>query len=57
MIKDTEEMSLEDELGEGEGESSEEGEGEKGGGGLAIEPGSAAALLEGFIGRYIHRVT
>lgn len=52
VIRDTEQISLDDEMGEGEGrESGEDGEGEKGAN-LTIEPGSAAALLEEFIGRY-----
>ena len=55
VIRDTEQISLEDEVvGEGEGEE----EGREGGGegdrgsSLVIEPGSAAALLEEFVGRY-----
>ena len=52
VIRDTEQISLEDEEEGGEeGGEAGEGEGEKGSG-LVIEPGSAAALLEEFIGRY-----
>ena len=56
VIRDTEQISLEDEVegeGEGEGEEGKEGgEEEDKGSSLVIEPGSAAALLEEFIGRY-----
>ena len=52
VIRDTEQISLEDDVEEEVGKEGElgEGEGEKG---LVIEPGSAAALLEEFIGRYV----
>ena len=55
VIRDTEQISLEDEV-EGEEEGVRE-EGKEGGGegdkesSVPIEPGSAAALLEEFIGR------
>lgn len=52
VIRDTEQISLEDDIEEEVGKEGElvEGEGEKG---VIIEPGSAAALLEEFIGRYV----
>lgn len=49
VIRDTEQISLEEDVEEEVGELGE-AEGEKG---LVIEPGSAAALLEEFIGRYV----
>ena len=49
VIRDTEEISLEDEVGEEEGKEESGEEGER----VAIEPGSAAALLEEFIGRWV----
>ena len=48
VIRDTEEISVDDDVEEGEGE--EEREGEKGAD-ITIEPGSATAILEGFISR------
>ena len=57
MIRDTEQISLDDEVGAEEegregGEAGESGEGgEKGGGAPLIEPGSAIAILEEFIAR------
>lgn len=52
VIRDTEQISLEEEAEEEAGKEGElgEGEGEKG---LVIEPGSAAAILEEFIGRFV----
>ena len=51
VIRDTEQISLEEEAGVEE-EGREVGEsGEAGGGGPLIEPGSAAAILEDFIMR------
>ena len=57
VIRDTEQISLDDETGV-ESESGETGEigeaGDRGGGApLVIEPGSAAAMLEDFITRFV----
>ena len=50
VIRDTEEISVEDDVEEGQEGEGEEGEGEKGAD-ITIEPGSATAILEGFISR------
>ena len=51
VIRDTEQISLEEDDAEEGREGEGEGEGENSGS-LVIEPGSAAAILEEFIGRY-----
>ena len=54
VIRDTEQISLEEDVEEGKegGREGGEGEAEKWAS-LVIEPGSAAAILEEFIGRYV----
>ena len=50
MIQDTEQISLEEEEGVAPTEEAEE---EKGSG-QGVEPGSATAIFDEFIGRYTH---